>query len=81
MAGTAYSGSVAAKRQTARVWQHPHINGSAVVEDRDGRLWVVFLVYQDAWARRRSWTQGIELLLPHDDPDGVLKQIGYVEPE
>lgn len=47
------------------VWCHPHARGALVVEEADGRLYLLIERYgRDAWERRSAWRGGIERLMP-----------------
>lgn len=65
------------RRPSPRIWRHPHFLQTAVVEEADGQLWLVFLNRDDPWTQRARWTLGVDSLMPHEDPERVLKQIGF----
>ncbi len=59
-------------------WQHPHLIGAFVMEDRYGQLFLLFERYgQGAWARRVRWRYGMDLFLPaRKDHLTLLEQLG-----
>lgn len=64
---------------SARVWRHPHVRDAAVLEDAEGRLYLLFEQEgAQAWARRRPWRGGVRMLLPDADPADFLAR--FVQP-